>query len=310
MTIRNQVKQIAREVIQSSGSGNKYRLATVSALNDDGTCSVMVDGSALQASPLYPVTKGQQVAVILASDGSVSAVPLRPAADQVPFVHPPFFTGGGLRVAWEEQNTTTNPVTFAIRYQDLGTNKIFRWPVLLTGATVAQPQVISFSPDGTKSIYGGSLSWDTSVQGALPPGRTIKLAVVPLGKLLSGTTPIPSFPNGFFLNSTETDVTLIAGLDIAVASLPAPVDTFQHYIYEIVDVFVSNDASQIFWIEYMFLRDFTPSVDIREYTLMTLCTLISGNRTVIGSVIPDHIIGSASGSGLGGIVSQFPTGIL
>jgi hypothetical protein len=161
MTIRDQIKKIAAEVYLAQGSPPKYRMGTVSQMNSDGTCNIMIDGASVQAAPLFPMVKGEQVVVMRGSDGSWTASPIRAHAPIVPFEHPPFFTGGGFRVAAVVNalaNGGTPPLGSRdgdLMIQESGNSKVFLVPSGAVNAFVAPfggnaSNLIdwSFSPDG------------------------------------------------------------------------------------------------------------------------------------------------------------------
>lgn len=299
-TIRDKVKDIVRDTLISNGIASKYRLATVSSLNNDGSATVILDGNAQTVHPLYPVVKGQSVALVFSTDGTISAIPTRAYPETVQTIHPPFFTGGGpFNFAWLEQNTSTSPASYAIRFQKMGSNIIYRWVVVpgLANPSFVVPNVMAFSPNNKFFAYGSEMNWDTSTQGALPPGLLTKIAVVEIGHKFSEGALIQNFPQGFLLNATEPTIIYVAGLDLVETAFP-PQFANQALRYQVTSIYVS-DTGQLYWTEL--LRIIDTGTNTHRAILINFCTVANGIRTVLGSLQSfDQFGGTLQGSGLGG----------
>lgn len=227
MTIKDQIRQIAKEVLITEGSSTKYRLGTVSSLNKDGTANVMVDGGAYQASPLYPVVKGQQVALIFAQ-GAISAVPTRPATKQVEFEHPPFFTGGVLR--------------FMVRnlIQDAFNANVYE--ILAPDLLGYTARGWNLSPDGTRAVViwaknnANDVHYRVYTLGGGSLGGSITDPTVPLyisdAPLLFEIVRTQDFSAGVGIHRTLAETNGVSWISA-----------------------LSNDPKQLYWVEHEYIPD-------------------------------------------------------
>lgn len=179
-TIRDKVKDIVRDTLLINGKSPNYRLGVVVGLNNDGSAAVQVDGSTTSASPLYPVVIGQAV-ILIYSTGSVTAVPTRSRPPLVPFEHPPYFTGGFIRIL----GTGTGIGLL----QDAGNSNVYQIlapdlnPIATPHAYTAKGGCLS--PDGTRCCVVWFNTKNTG-SSSLPP-FDVHYRVYDLGQSLQGT---------------------------------------------------------------------------------------------------------------------------
>jgi hypothetical protein len=236
MTIKDQVKQIIREVVSSRGTNSQYRLGTVQAVNGDGTCAVMIDGNAVSATPLYPLVLGQQAIVVFAPDGSASAIPTSPNTAQVEFTPPPFFTGGVLKFAAGPQ------------IQQAFSSKIYQ--ILASDLVGYQDLGSWFSPDGTRIVVIWGKSGNSDVH----------YRVYDIGQSMASTATIDPVNQIFQAKATllfEIIRTLNWG-DWAhsppIANImPEPAANFDNFtgiVNSPVIAALDNDPNQLYWAEH------------------------------------------------------------
>lgn len=277
-------KLIGEEYQRALLSAGSSVLGFVNTLNDDGTLNVLTTlGTQVVATPLHPCVKGQKV-IVISSGGTFKCAPTSPNAPPADIIIPPFFTGGAILAAFHEGVTIGVPDS--IRFQEVGSNKIFRW-LIQTGIADGRWTSLStgaFSPNGAYFAYAGAMQWNTSTQGPVPFGTKTKLAVVKLGAQFSSAGPIPSFPEGFFLNASEPLQVFIPGFDIIASIFTAQGDN-QAYNFSIPSIYVSSDGKKLYWTELLSLANSGTGITNPNQILINLCTLVSGVRTVVSSFI-------------------------
>lgn len=287
-------KLIAEEYQKATANAGQALLGFVNSLNDDGTANVLTTfGTQIIATPLYPTVKGQKV-IVISTGGLFRCAPTSPNAPPAAVLIPPFFTGGAILAAFPQSGSlATGP--FSIRFQAVGSNKIFTWPILPQAATPAWSSFSagSFSPGGRFFGYAGQMQWNTNTQGPVNLTDQTKLAVVSLGAQFSSSGPIVGFPNGFFLAAKEVLEVFIPGFQIIASTFPVQ-GTAQAYNFNINSIYVSADGTQVFWTEFMQIVNAGTGVTANASNAINFCTLKNGVRTVLASFTPFLEITSGS----------------
>jgi hypothetical protein len=200
MSFRDQIKQIIRKELIDNGllPSSSYRLSVVTSLNADGTCSALLDGSAIIATPLYPVTQGQEVMLLIGDRGKISAVPTSVNAPKIDIEHPPFFSGQAalLRFVMDETGGVTgtnDPPTF--RFQDEKSSNLYRFIV----SDVKNPDTFDgVSAQGYSiSPKGRIFAFTANYSGPSTPNGYYTVRAYSIGSKLTSAGPI-DLPNLLF----------------------------------------------------------------------------------------------------------------
>lgn len=152
MRLRDQIKDLIKKQLPVNTDGSKYVLSTAIQQNDDElkTWQCEFQGNIISATPLYPLTKGQEVILVFGDSGSVSAIPTRPATPSQDLIIPPFFSGGKFRFLSQTFALDPANINTQLKLQDSGSSNVY---ILDLGRSVSLLQNPVLSPNGEWLAY-------------------------------------------------------------------------------------------------------------------------------------------------------------
>jgi hypothetical protein len=212
--LRDKFKNYVRNQISQTQGSTRARIGSVVASNSDGTLTVAVDGVQYTCQTSFALNQavGMQVLVMIdPASGQRTATPLTPGTPAATIIHPPFFSGGGVRlVAVGGAIGAGNLGTFmpsppepniAI-IQDTGSSKVF----------LLRDETLGLSPGF--GVGNGAISPNGKFLSVLTTNgvdNNIRIIVYNIGSKLTvkpGTDPVNADQQIFLLQATKVQDTL------------------------------------------------------------------------------------------------------